>query len=74
MKRTLKIILLLLLLGLGGCKYNYIVVVPAKDVKKPEAKKIELPNYQALDRWNNAYLKELQQLSDSISKKLNENI
>ncbi|MCM1031588.1 MAG: hypothetical protein NC410_09150 [Oscillibacter sp.] len=68
MKQTIKLLSLLLLLGLGGCKYNYIVVVPAKEIKKPEVNK--MPNYQALDRWNNTYLEELRQLSDSIANKM----
>lgn len=62
------LILLLVLLTLSGCKttYNYIVITPAKEVKKPDIK----PN-PILDRWNYVDIKRLEMVSDSISNILN---
>lgn len=61
------IILLLVLFTLFGCKttYNYIVITPAKEVKKPDIK----PN-PVLDRWNYVDIKRLEMISDSIVKSI----
>lgn len=57
------LILLFALLTLFGCRttYNYIVITPAKETKKPEIKPNPIP-----DRWNYVDIKRLERVSDSI--------
>lgn len=65
MKQKLKTLSILLLLGLGGCRYNYIIVNQAKEVKKPEVKPNPIP-----DRWNYPDPRELGIALDSIANNL----
>ena len=61
------LILLLALLTLLSCKttYNYIVITPAKETKKPDIN----PN-PTWDRWNYVDIKRLERVSDSIVKSI----
>lgn len=61
------LILLLALLTLSSCKttYNYIVITPEKETKKPEIKPNPIP-----DRWNYPDPRELEKSLDSIAKSI----
>lgn len=76
MKRTLKLLSLLLLLGLGGCsyEYNYIVITKPKSEKTTkEIARTQKSDYK-IDRWCNADIEKLRIISDSIAEKLNKKL
>lgn len=53
MKTIIKIIIVfVVILILGGCRYNYIIIMPDNKAEKPKLKN-ELPDYliRKLDRW-----------------------
>lgn len=63
------LILLIVLLSMSSCKttYNYIVITPAKEVKKPEVK----PCCVVPDRWTYPDPRQLKTELDSIANILN---
>lgn len=71
MKQILKTLFFLLLLALGGCKYNYIVVMPQKAENKPLNKIETNHSYPVPNQWNYIDIKRLTRISDSISNIIN---